>query len=332
MFTAASIGIALSTTGYDQPEDLLRDADVTMYRAKKLSKTAHYEVFDRTTPTKVGPLQLESDLRRALERQELCLHYQPIVDLSSGNVTGFETLVRLKHPERGLISPTEFIPMAEETGLIVPIGWWVLWEACRQVRVWQVQFPKIPPLKVNVNFSSQQFSQSDLITQIDHVLQETGLKPSNLGLEITESAIMENAEGATLRLKQLREMGVKLLLDNFGTGYSSLSYLHRFAFNSLKIDHSFISKMGINGKNLEIVRSILTLAHTLEMNVIAEGVETATQLVQLTALKCEHGQGNLFSQPLECEAIGDLIALEQQLYGDLKLASTCSALQKYAMK
>ena len=240
--------------------------------------------------------------------------------------------MRLEHPQRGLISPAEFIPMAEETGLIVPIGWWVLWEACRQIRAWQVQFPKLPLLKVNVNFSSQQFSQSDLIPQIDHILQETGLEPSSLGLELTESTIMKNAEEATLKLKQLREMGVKLFLDNFGIGYSSLSYLHRFAFNSLKIDRSFVTRMGINDKNLEIVRSILTLAHTLEMNVVAEGVETATQLVQLTALKCEYGQGHLFSQPLDCEATGALIALEQQWYGDLKLASIRSALYKYAMK
>ena len=271
-------------------------------------------------PKGLAPLQLETDLRWALDRLEFRLHYQPIVALTSGRITGFEALVRWQHPERGLLEPAEFIPVAEETRLIVPIGWWVLREACRQMRAWQAQFPEYLPLTINVNFSGIQFVQTDVVQQIESILHSTGLDACSLALEITETAIIENTASAAIMLKQLRELGVKLFLDDFGTGYSSLSYLHRFEFNALKIDRSFVSSIGFDGENLEIVRTIVTLAHALDMNVTAEGVETTTQLAQLIGLKCEHGQGFLFSKPVDCESAGALIAADLQRYGDLKLA------------
>ena len=312
VFTAASIGIAPSTLGYDKPEDLLRDADVAMYRAKALGK-GRSEVFDPSMHTKaVALLQLETDLRQALNRLEFRLHYQPIVALTSGKITGFEALVRWQHPQRGLVSPAEFIPVAEETGLIVPLGYWVLSEACRQMRAWQVRFPEISPLTISVNFSSKQFLQNVLITQISSILQETGLDTCSLAVEITESVIMENTESVSIMLSQLQAWSIQLSLDDFGTGYSSLSYLHRFEFNTLKIDRSFVNRMGIDGESWEIVRTIITLAHSLNMNVTAEGVETIAQLDQLKALKCDRGQGYLFSKPVDCEAAGALIAENAQ--------------------
>lgn len=307
VFITTSIGIALSTTGYDQPEDLLRDADTVMYRAKALGKARH-EVFDKAMHARaVTQLQLENDLRRALERQELQIHYQPIVSLKTSMITGFEALVRWQHPSLGLISPAEFIPLAEETGLIVPIGYWVLRESCRQVRAWQERFVATSPLTLSVNFSGKQFSQPNLLKQVDQVLQETGFNARSLKLELTESVLIENAESAAAMLSQLRILGVQIHIDDFGTGYSSLSYLHRFPIDALKIERSFISSMGIDNENLELVRTIITMAHNLNMNVVAEGIETAEQLTQLRALQCEYGQGYFFSKPLNREAAGALI-------------------------
>lgn len=298
VFTSVSIGIAISTTEFERPEDLLRGADIAMYRAKALGKACH-EVFDTAMHTRVvALLQLENDLRRALERQELRLHYQPIVALATGKIVGFEALVRWQHPERGLISPIKFIPIAEETGLIIPLGQWVLHEACRQLKVWQEQFPSTPPLTVSVNLSSRQFSQQSLIGEIRHTLETTGLAANHLKLEITETAIMENTESAMDMLLQIKEMGIQLSVDDFGTGYSSLGYLYRFPMDLLKIDRSFISRVDVDGEKLELVRTIITLAWNLGMDVIAEGVETTKQLAQLKALKCEYAQGYLFSKPL----------------------------------
>lgn len=222
-----------------------------------------------------------------------------------------------------MIYPAEFIPTAEETELIQPIGWWVLREACLQMHSWhQLQSSKDLPLLISVNFSSKQFLQNNLIQQIKSLLNSTGLNASSLALEITESAIVENTASAAIKLKQMQELGVKLFLDDFGTDYSSLSYLHRFPFHTLKIDRSFVSSIGVEEKNLEIIRAIVTLAHALNMNVIAEGVETPTQLAQLGAIECEYGQGYLFSKPMNCKAAGELITLEQHCTNaDLKLAS-----------
>ena len=311
VFTSTSVGIALNTTDCKQPEDLLRDADTAMYRAKARGK-ARYEVFTTAMHDHVVTLlQLENSLRWAVERQELRIHYQPIVLLKTGRITGFEALVRWQHPQRGLVLPEEFISVAEETGAIIPINYWVLREACRQMRAWQLQFPE-NSLTISVNLSSKHFLQPDLIEQISQILQSTGLDACSLKLEITESVIMENTESATVMLLQLRNLGVELHMDDFGTGYSSLSYLHRLPVNVLKIDRSFISKMDITGKNLEIVRAIITLAHNLNINVTAEGLETAEQLAQLKALQCKHGQGYFFSKPEEQEAAGALIAKSLQ--------------------
>ena len=312
VFTAASIGIALSTPDYDRSEELLCDADTTMYRAKVLGK-GRYEVFDKTMHTQaMALLQLENDLRRAIERQEFRLHYQPIVSLKSNRVTGFEALARWQHPERGLVSPAEFIPVAEETGLIVPIGAWVLREACRQMRAWQVQFPVHSPLTISVNISGKQFSQPDLIKQIKQILHETGLDARSLKLEITESVLMENAESAVAMIVQLQNLGIRLSMDDFGTGYSSLSYLHRFPIDTLKIDRSFVNDVDVDAEKIEIISTVVALAWNLGMDVVAEGVETKKQMYQLKALKCEFGQGYFFSRPLDSEKAGALIAAEPQ--------------------
>jgi diguanylate cyclase (GGDEF)-like protein len=309
-FTTASIGIALSATGYERPEDILRDADTAMYRAKENGK-ARYEMFDTGMHARaVSRLRLESDLRQAIEQQEFCIYYQPIVAMETGRLAGFEALVRWNHPERGLVFPDEFIPVAEETGLIVPIGQWVLEQACIQLRGWQQQSACFRALSLSVNLSGKQMSQPDLVDQVKRALEASKLNPHCLKLEITESVVMENAEAATIMFKQLRALGVQLSIDDFGTGYSSLSYLHRFPVNYLKIDRSFVSRMTDASDNAEIVRTIVTLARNLGMEVIAEGVETQEQNQQLKALGCEYGQGYLFSKPVDTAAVSVLLAAE----------------------
>jgi diguanylate cyclase (GGDEF)-like protein/PAS domain S-box-containing protein len=298
VFMTASIGIAFSTTGYDRPEHLLRDADIAMYHAKTNGRARHeifnIEMYDRA----VARLQLETNLRQAIKQNELKLQYQPIVSMKTGGIKGLEALVRWNHPVIGLINPTEFIPLAEETGLIIQLGEWVIEEACRQLSIWQKQFPSEQPLTISVNISSKQLSPG-LLEHIKRVLEETGVAPESFIVEITESMIMENAETVAPLLLRLKDMKVKLHIDDFGTGYSSLSYLHRFPVDMLKIDRSFISRLGSNGENLKIVKAIAALAHSLNMSVIAEGVETEEQLLRLKRLKCGYMQGFLFSRPLD---------------------------------
>jgi diguanylate cyclase (GGDEF)-like protein/PAS domain S-box-containing protein len=311
VFTTASIGIALSNTGYERAEDLLRDADTAMYRAKMEGKKRHV-VFDKAMHDRAMELlQLETDLRRAITRKEFFLNYQPIVRLDTGRVSSFEALVRWRHPERGLVMPGDFVPVAEETGLIVPLGLWVLNEACRQMREWQRLGLADEAVTMSVNLSGRQFSQADLIDQISSALRESGLKAANLKLEITESMVMENFDTAIDMLTQLRTLGVGLSIDDFGTGYSSLSYLHRFPIDTLKIDRSFVTQMTDNSENAEIVRTIVTLARSLDMAVVAEGVETADQLRRLGDLGCDYGQGYLFSRPVGAGQAADLLTDEQ---------------------
>lgn len=302
-FLSTSVGIALSTAKYDNADEVLRDADIAMYRAKASGKARH-EIFDKTMHVQtLSRLHLENDLRRAIERNEFFVHYQPIIRVGSGKLYGFEALVRWQHPERGLVSPAEFISVAEETGLIIPLGRLVLAEACRQVREWQCQFPAFRSLILSVNLSGKQLNDTKFIQEVKDILLETEFDPQYLRLEITESVVMDNAEASTILLKQLRALGLQLSIDDFGTGYSSLSYLHRFPVTTLKIDRSFVSLMGQRDENLEIVRTIVTLARNLNMDVVAEGIETTEQHAQLNALSCQFGQGYLFSKPLGVDAV-----------------------------
>ncbi|MDZ8225870.1 MULTISPECIES: EAL and GGDEF domain-containing protein [unclassified Nostoc] len=308
MFATASIGIALSSTvKYEQPEEVLRDADTAMYRAKVLGR-ARYELFNSDMYANVlAKLQLESELRRAIEHLEFQVYYQPIISLTKGSILGFEALLRWQHPERGLLNPADFIPLAEESGLIFSIGSWVLNEACRQMQAWQMCHHSNLLEKISVNLSLKQFSQPNLIEQIRQVLRSTGLDAANLMLEITEGVIVENNNKTTAALLQLREMGIELSIDDFGTGYSSLGRLYNFPINVLKIDRSFISLMSVNSQNLEIIEIIITLAHKLGVDVLAEGVETKEQLALLRKLNCEYAQGNFFSVPLNSSAAEALI-------------------------
>jgi len=302
VFITASIGVALSTAGYEHAEEVLRDADTAMYRAKSLGR-GRYEIFDKAMDANATDLlQIETDLWRALERDELTLDYQPIVSLQTGRIAGFEALLRWIHPSRGIVSPLEFISVAEETGLIIPMGQWVLNQACRQTREWQKRYPQKPPLTISVNLSPKQFMQRDLIDQISLALDGGGLSPASLKVEITEGMVMQNVESTMQMLGQLQALGIAISLDDFGTGYSSLSYLHRFPISTLKIDQSFVSSMSNNQESLEIVRTILGLARNLKMEVIAEGVETLEQAVELRAMNCEYGQGYYFSKALNANS------------------------------
>jgi diguanylate cyclase (GGDEF)-like protein/PAS domain S-box-containing protein len=310
VFITASVGVALSTAGYEHAEDVLRDADTAMYRAKSLGK-ARYEIFDKAMHANATDLlQIETDLWRALERKELTLDYQPIVSLRTGRIAGFEALLRWLHPARGIVSPLEFISVAEETGLIVPIGQWVLNQACRQAREWQTRYPQEPPLHVSVNLSAKQFMQPDLIDQVGLALDSSGLNPASLKVEITESMVMQSLESTTHMLKQLRGLGVEISLDDFGTGYSSLSCLHRFPISVLKVDRSFVSSMTDDQEHLEIVRTIMALARNLKMDVVAEGVETLEQAEELRAMNCEYGQGYYFSRALNAESAVRLLSAD----------------------
>jgi diguanylate cyclase (GGDEF)-like protein/PAS domain S-box-containing protein len=308
LFVTASVGIKYSGGG-EQPEDLLRDADTAMYCAKALGK-AQSQVFDTKMHTRaLTLLEIESDLRRAMEKEELEVHYQPIVALESGRISGFEALVRWSHPERGLISPTDFIPIAEETGLVLQIDRWVLKQACLQMRRWQDALPVTRGMKISVNLSCKQFMQPTIVEQVLETLRETGLDPRSLKLEITESVMMERGDYAMNVLEQLSKAGIELSLDDFGTGYSSLSYIHHFPVSTLKIDQSFIKRIG-GAQNGEIVRAVVALARSLGLEVVAEGIETVMQLDQLKALGCEQGQGYFFSEPVNEGSATELIQKE----------------------
>ena len=302
VFTSVSVGIALSNAAkYESPDEILRDADTAMYRAKSLGK-ARYEVFDADMRASVmARLQLEMDLHRAIERQEFSNFYQPIISLVSGEIVGFESLLRWNHPTRGQLGPQEFIAVAEETGLIRELGWWNLRESCRQMSVWRAKYPAYADLTISVNLSPKQFLQPNLIADIEAVLVELKMPPSALKLELTESTVMGDPATAIEMLEQIKARGISLAIDDFGTGYSSLSYLHRFPLDTLKIDRSFISGIG-DGANsqdgTEIARTILPMASNLHLEVVAEGVETGEQLALLTKLKCKYGQGFYFSKPL----------------------------------
>lgn len=307
VFISASIGIALSTGGYKHAEEMLRDADIAMYRAKAKGK-ARYQVFNRAMREQAtSRLQLETEMRASIERHEFEVHYQPIVNLETSEIIGFEALVRWRHPTRGMIPPDNFIPAAEENGLILPLGRWILGESCRQMREWQDAYAQASSLMVSVNLSCKQFLQSDLAEQVGLTLKATGLAPRCLKLEITESYLIENIDKAIKIMNRLRDIGVELSLDDFGTGYSSLSYLHRLPVSSLKIDRSFISRMTDSEENNEIVHTIVKLAQNLKMQVIAEGIETDEQLAQLNQLNCGFGQGYLFAKPMEAERAAEFI-------------------------
>jgi diguanylate cyclase (GGDEF)-like protein/PAS domain S-box-containing protein len=308
IFTSVSIGIASNNATYDQPEDILRDADTAMYRAKSLGK-ARYEVFDADMRARVmARLQLETDLRHAVDRGEFQNYYQPIVALSSGDIAGFEALLRWRHPLRGLLGPDQFIPVAEETGLIRDLGWWNLREACRQLTEWRAVSKAYHHLIISVNLSAKQFLQPNLVADIKNLLGEFALPVEFLRLEITESAVMGDPSGAVEILQQIRALGIHLAIDDFGTGYSSLSYLHRFPLDTLKIDRSFISGVGESGDGMEIARTILPMANNLKLDVVAEGVETVEQVALLRKLNCKYAQGFYFSKPVSAEAATTLLS------------------------
>jgi len=293
----ASVGMVLSADRYRRAEDMVRDADIAMYHAKQLGK-GRWQLFDGSMLAAAEQrLQLESDLRRALADSQLEIHYQPIVALGEGQLCGFEALLRWRHPTRGLILPGDFIPTTEETGLIVPIGRWVLREACRQMATWDREFPHCTALTISVNLSARQCMQPDLLSDVSQVLDETGLDPARLKLEITESVVLENTDTVARVLQDLRRLGVQLGLDDFGMGYSALSYLQRFPFQTIKIDRAFVSSVH-DSANAEIIRAIVSLAEGLDMDVTAEGVETREQAIRLKELACGFAQGFYFHHPL----------------------------------
>ncbi|HLB81728.1 MAG TPA: EAL domain-containing protein, partial [Gemmatimonadales bacterium] len=304
----ASIGVAVSQPGYKESQDLLHDADLAMYHAKQQGG-ARFQVFDVTMRESAqARASIEADLRNALDRQEFRLVFHPIVELHTGRVHGFEALLRWHHPERGVIPPLEFVPLAEETGVILPIGNWVISEACRYGRRWQDAFPAAGPLRISVNVSPKQLEREGLVDEVRTALQEAGLAPSRLILEITESMLMKNVESSTALLRQLRTLGVELHMDDFGTGYSSLGQLPHLPIQGIKIHHMFVHRMGGRRTDLEIVRSVVELARTLGLGVIAEGVDTVAQRERLIGLGCEFGQGSLFAEPLEPAAASVFLA------------------------
>lgn len=306
VFSGVSIGIVQADATYAKPEDILRDADTALHRAKAAGRGRSVEFDPSMHHRAVALLNLETDLRRALERRELRLHYQPVVSLRTGEIVGAEALVRWQHPERGLVPPLDFIPLAEETGLIVPISEWVLREACRHMKGWQEKLG-LPNLAISVNLSSRQFELPGLVAQVAAVLSETGLQPKCLRLEVTESLLMGRDVRVADTMTELRAMGVRIDLDDFGTGYSNLSYLHQFPIDTLKIDRSFIGRIGETEDGKQIVHTILALAQSLDMDVVAEGVETEQQLSLLRELHCSYAQGYHLSRPIETERFEALL-------------------------
>lgn len=309
VYVTASIGIVVSATGYTAAEDVLRDADTALYRAKALGKS-RFELFDEVMRDRaITRLHMETDLRRAIERQEFRLYYQPLVRLDGNALVGFEALLRWQHPELGLLLPEAFIPLAEETGLIVPLGRWVLREACRQLAAWRDQGCVVNDFWIGVNLSSREFQQADLVEYVRTALSDYALEGRQLEIEITESTAMENADAVVGRLSQLKASGVSLSIDDFGAGYSSLGYLHRFPIDRLKIDRSFVARMLECGDEdgTPIVRAILALAQHIGIDVVAEGIEHREQQDMLRALKCHLGQGYLFSRPTDAAAAMEML-------------------------
>jgi diguanylate cyclase (GGDEF)-like protein/PAS domain S-box-containing protein len=313
VFATTSTGIAVSSSTQEQPTELLQHADLAMYQAKSKGKACHevFEGYMGIEPLK--RLQLETELRRALGRGEFRVYYQPEVWLESGEIVGMEALVRWEHPEHGLLLPKEFLPIAEESNLIVPIGQWVLREACNQLRIWQEQYSSTAPLMMSVNLSTKQFFQPSLITEI---LSETGVNPQTLQLEITEGAVANNLRNANGTLWDLKALGIRFAIDDFGTGYSSLSYLKQFPVDFLKIDRSFIRELGKDLKDTKIVAAIVHLARALDLKVIAEGVETVEQVEHLREMQCDIAQGNLFSEPLPSAAVSALLQQQHSVNTD----------------
>ncbi len=310
VFTSTSIGIAVSTPEYQRAEDLLRDADTAMFRAKALGKGS-YVVFDAGMHARaVMLLKLETELRRAVQREEFRVYYQPIVELDTGRIVGFEALVRWQHPDGELLLPKDFLAVAEETGLIIGIDRQVARDACKQLRVWNAQFRRSTPLTVSLNVSGVQFMRPDMIVEIDRTLRNYGVWGRSIKLEITESVMMEHARYAADMLQQLRSLDIKLSIDDFGTGYSSLSYLRRFEIDTLKVDSSFVSRMDTDEESWEIIRTIVTLGNNLGKDVVAEGIERGRQRELLLALRCRYGQGFFFSRPVDAETATALLAAE----------------------
>ncbi len=307
VYTSASIGIAVSSEIYRAPDEMLRDADIAMYRAKSAGQ-ATYAVFDTYMHDQaMFQHRLETDLRRALDKGEFEIYYQPIVDLRSERVEGFEALLRWHHPSRGLVMPEEFIGVVEDTSLVAPIGWWVIEHACHQLAVWQRLFPGVPPLTMSVNVSGRLFLTDDMAKRIAALLEDCGLAPNSLRLEITERVVMDHGDLVLSTLADLRDLGVELHVDDFGTGYSSLSYLQRFRYDTLKIDRSFIQTMSDKIDSSAIVEAIITLSATLGMKVVAEGVETADQVRRLRAMHCPSAQGYWYSRPMHQDAVSDYL-------------------------
>ena len=298
VFASASMGIAHSDNNYKTPEEILRDSELAMYRAKRGGKSQSIVFQPQFRQSSLSPIDLDTDLRRALDRDEMELHYQPIISMRDRTISGFEALLRWSHRSRGVISPNEFIPLAEETGLIYDLGQWVLGKACKQIAAWNKSKEKEDQLEISINLSSRQFSDPNLVEGIVENIEKSGFDAEFLKIEITESALMQNAQRSVSMLNQLKDLNIKVCVDDFGTGYSSLSYLHTFPIDTLKIDRSFVHDMSRNFRNMEIIRTIIMLAHNLKLDVIAEGVETGEQDAQLSALGCQFAQGFYFSRPL----------------------------------
>ncbi|MCP4898363.1 MAG: EAL domain-containing protein [bacterium] len=303
----ASVGIATSSTGYESADAMLHDADVAMYRAKAAGG-AGVEIYDRAMlKTTRARQQVESDLRQAVAEGQFVMHYQPIVALENRQIEGVEAMMRWEHPTLGLLEPVHFISVAERSGLIVPLGWWVLRQACRQLRLWQARYISDPPLWVSVNIAERLLLQADLVERMAKMLDQVGIEPPCLRLEFKESAVLNRGESVIRRLTELRELGVRLSVDDFGTGYSSLSFMQRLRYDSVKIDGSFIEDLGDGGASRGLVETILMFADRLGIEVVAEGVETSEQAVQLRGLQCPHGQGFLFSRPVPAQDMDELL-------------------------